>query len=88
MSYIIRAIYENGSFRPLDPVAFEPCDLVSLVVTPLVVEEGDSPSPSSEASSSRTIAQLLAEANELPLESSDDGFSGADHDEVLYDWRK
>jgi predicted DNA-binding antitoxin AbrB/MazE fold protein len=33
MSQEIRAIYENGFFRPLDPVSLAEHDVVSLVVT-------------------------------------------------------
>ncbi len=31
---------------------------------------------------------LLKEMEALPLEGANDGFSGADHDEVLYGWKK
>jgi predicted DNA-binding antitoxin AbrB/MazE fold protein len=34
MSREIRAIYENGLFRPLDPVTLAEHDVVSLVVSP------------------------------------------------------
>jgi hypothetical protein len=33
MSQEVRAIYENGLFRPLDPVALAEHDLVSIVVS-------------------------------------------------------
>lgn len=34
MSQEIRAVYENGLFRPLDPVSLEEHDTVSLIVQP------------------------------------------------------
>lgn len=39
MSQEIRAIYENGLFRPLDPVSLAEHDTVSLVVTSPVEDD-------------------------------------------------
>jgi predicted DNA-binding antitoxin AbrB/MazE fold protein len=87
MSQEIRAIYENGLFRPLDPVSVGENDLVSLVVV-----AGTSPLQSEDANvlarQRIALAEMFAEADSLPLENPDDTFSGADHDLVLYGWKK
>jgi predicted DNA-binding antitoxin AbrB/MazE fold protein len=87
MNQEIRAIYENGLFRPLDPVSVGDKDLVSLVVV-----TGASPFQSEDANvlaqQRIALAEMFAEADSLPLENPDDTFSGADHDLVLYGWKK
>jgi predicted DNA-binding antitoxin AbrB/MazE fold protein len=69
----IKAIYEHGIFRPVDQVA---------------LEEGASVELSYERPKALKPPQALVAAIEeiarMPLESPDDGFSGADHDQVLY----
>jgi predicted DNA-binding antitoxin AbrB/MazE fold protein len=83
MSQEIRAIFENGLFRPLDPVSLGEQAVVSLVV--------GQPKPSATGVDEQTLArqqdalrEMFDEADSLPLERSDGGFSGADHDQVLY----
>jgi len=128
MSQEIRAIYENGLFRPLDPVSVAEHDVVSLMIGPAdaksladaeelarqkqalreVLDEADrlpleSPddgfSGAGVANSPRSdddvlmrqreaLVEMFAEADSLPLENPDDTFSGADHDLVLYGWKK
>ena len=87
MSQEIRAIYESGLFRPLDPVSVGEKDLVSLVVV-----AGASPLQSEDANvlarQRIALAEMFAEADSLPLENPDETFSGADHDLVLYGWKK
>jgi predicted DNA-binding antitoxin AbrB/MazE fold protein len=85
MSQEIRAVYENGLFRPLEPVSLAEHDVVSLVVGPAVV---NTPSSTEHDHPYRTLREALDEAARLPLESPDDGFSGADHGRILYDWNK
>jgi predicted DNA-binding antitoxin AbrB/MazE fold protein len=87
MSQEIRAIYENGLFRPLDPVSIGEHDVVSLVIVPAAVAE-----PRDEdvalARQQKALAEMFAEADSLPIENPNDTFSGADHDLVLYGWKK
>jgi predicted DNA-binding antitoxin AbrB/MazE fold protein len=82
MSQEVRAIYENGQFRPLDPVSLPEQGLVSLVITPAT-----STAPT-DIERRRALHAALDEAAQLPIEGSDDGFSGADHDLILYGWKK
>lgn len=86
MSQEVRAIYENGLFRPLGPVTIAEHDIVTLVVEPAI------PQPDGiddELKRQRkALAEMFEEADRLPLESLGDAFSGADHDLVLYGWKK
>jgi predicted DNA-binding antitoxin AbrB/MazE fold protein len=82
----IRAIFENGLFRPLEPVTVSDRTLVSLVVSPASTPAGVG---DLEAKRRRLAMQAaLAAAAQLPLESPLDGFGGGRHDEVLYGWKK
>ena len=87
MSQEIRAIYENGLFRPLDPVTVGEHDIVSLMIVPAPAVE-----PRGEADvlarQRKSLAEMFAEADSLPVENPNDTFSGADHDLVLYGWKK
>jgi len=73
MSNRIKAVYEYGVFRPIDPVP---------------LEEGASVELSYERPAALKPPQLMVAAIEeiarMPLEGPDDGFSGGDHDQVLY----
>ena len=69
----IQAIYEGGVFKPCEPVALAEGTKVELTIhRPFV--------PADPASLLRALEEIAA----LPLESPDDGFSGADHDKILY----
>ena len=70
MTVKIHAVYRNGAFLPSSPVPMEDGTEVELTVI------SDSGSPS--------IADNLEAIAHLPLESPNDGFSGADHDRLLY----
>lgn len=84
MSQEIRAIYENGMFRPLDPVLLGEHDVVSIVIAPAAAPNSNE----ADATQHHSLVKAIETAGRLPLESADDGFSGADHDEVLYGWKK
>jgi predicted DNA-binding antitoxin AbrB/MazE fold protein len=73
MTNRIRAIYERGVFRPTEPVALKDGSRVDL--------EFEVPTPPPDA---KELAAALAEIAALPVEGPDDGFSGADHDKLLY----
>jgi predicted DNA-binding antitoxin AbrB/MazE fold protein len=86
MTHEFRAIFEHGILRPLDPISLVENDVVTVVV-----QSNGSQIEQSKvegAKQKQNLMAALAEANRLPLESSDDGFSGADHDQVLYGWQK
>ena len=68
----VDAIYENGVFRPVDPIALEEGTRVQVVV--------DKPVGPADP---RTVARLLAEVAALPLTGTAT-FSGEDHDSILY----
>lgn len=84
MSQEIRAIYENGMFRPLEPVLLGEHDLVSLVIAPAP----QSTAKEEDLRQHQILLESIDSASRLPLESPDDGFSGAKHDELLYGWKK
>jgi hypothetical protein len=82
----IEAVYEQGVLRPDRPIDLAEGSRVEIIVLPVAPppqpnDEGRYPEPGS-------IMDLIAEMAALPLESSPDGFSGEDHDEVLYGWKK
>jgi predicted DNA-binding antitoxin AbrB/MazE fold protein len=69
----VHAIFEKGVFRPIEPVKIS-----DGVQVELSFEEPATTTPQAP------LVSALAEIAKLPLESPDDGFSGADHDRVLY----
>jgi predicted DNA-binding antitoxin AbrB/MazE fold protein len=73
----VHAIFENGVFRPVEPVQID--DGVRVELT---IEETAEPSLSSPP------LQALIEIAQLPIEGPDDGFSGTDHDRMLYGERQ
>jgi len=70
MSHTIAGIYENGVIRPLEDVDLAEGERVSVIVNGNV---------SAEAAS-----RILEGIAKLPLEGTEDIFSGRDHDTVLY----
>jgi len=68
----IDAIYEGGVFKPTRPIRLKEGTHVRV----LLEQHVQAPDP-------RRAAQLLAEIASLPLEGPG-GFSGRDHDQVLY----
>ena len=75
MTRTIQAVYEGGVFRPKEPLPIAEGTPVELTVRP------EEPAASVPAEVTR---RALLEIASLPLEGPDDGFSGADHDKVLY----
>lgn len=73
MTNRIKAVYERGVFRPVGPVQ---------------LEEGASVELSYERPQAlrppQPVVAVIEQIARLPLEGPDDGFSGADHDQVLY----
>lgn len=91
MSQLIQAIYEQGVFRPLEPVELAEHAQVSLVVSRGgTIEAGGSGTDPVEVLQRQkaALANLRAEMNNLPPGAPEDGLGGADHDLILYGWRK
>jgi len=70
MTMKVHAVYKNGAFLPAAPVQVAEGAEVELTVT----VNGDAAS----------LADSLQEIANLPPEGPQDGFSGANHDAVLY----
>jgi predicted DNA-binding antitoxin AbrB/MazE fold protein len=70
MTTRVHAVYRNGVFQPSAPPPVADGAEVELIVT-----------TSGEPNS---LADALDEIARLPAEGPQDGFSGADHDRVLY----
>jgi predicted DNA-binding antitoxin AbrB/MazE fold protein len=79
MTYEIDAIYNNGAFVPVVPLS-----IPDGVRVHLRIDETTSPSETAKVISRAELDEFLRLAAELPIESPDDGFSGADHDRLLY----
>lgn len=73
MSHTIAAIYENGVFRPLERVDLDNGEEVEVILL-----------DRAEPSSPQRSRDILAEIAALPMESNTNGFSGKDHDDILY----
>jgi predicted DNA-binding antitoxin AbrB/MazE fold protein len=70
------AIYEGGLLRPLVPLALKEQEVVSLTIS----NAADESTP--QRSELDEFRRVMAS---LPLQSAEDGFCGADHDQILYD---
>jgi predicted DNA-binding antitoxin AbrB/MazE fold protein len=75
MTKTIQAVYAGGVFKPSEPVAIADGTSVELTVR---AEVPEAPVPAD------VTRNALLEIASMPLEGPDDGFSGADHDKVLY----
>lgn len=73
MTIQIAAIFENGAFRAAAPVMLQEGAHVLLSIEP--EEPLRPPGP---------LVAVLARIVAMPAQSADDGFSGADHDKLLY----
>jgi predicted DNA-binding antitoxin AbrB/MazE fold protein len=86
MSHTIPAVFSDGVFRPLAPVSLAEGTQVQLQVQSpdtVAVPKGEL-TPEQLARQQKAIAELLAEIEALPPEGPNDGFSGRDHDKILY----
>jgi predicted DNA-binding antitoxin AbrB/MazE fold protein len=72
MSKQIQAVYEKGVLRPLEPLKLDEGEELDVVLLPR------------RKSIARDAARVLADIAKLPLEGAQDGFSGAEHDRILY----
>jgi predicted DNA-binding antitoxin AbrB/MazE fold protein len=80
MSHEIPAIFDAGVFRPLRPVYLTEGTPVVVRVQAAESTEGDQlDEPTRQA-----WLDFVARMESLPDEGSDDGFSGRDHDRIIY----
>jgi len=85
MSRVIPAIFDAGVFRPLEPVDLAEGTQVHVQVpTTSNTKSIGELSPEQLARQQKAIKELLEEIATLPDEGPDDGFSGRDHDRILY----
>lgn len=86
MDQTFSAVFEDGVLRPLQQVDLAEGARVEVQVRPLntSVGNGSELSPEQLAKQRAAIATMLAELAALPDEGPDDGFSGRDHDKILY----
>jgi predicted DNA-binding antitoxin AbrB/MazE fold protein len=85
MSRAIPAIFDAGVFRPLEPVDLANGTHVEVQVPkPGAVGTDGECGPDQLARQQAAIAEFLATMEGLPIEGPDDGFSGRDHDKILY----
>jgi predicted DNA-binding antitoxin AbrB/MazE fold protein len=80
MTQLVQAIYENGVFRPLDPVQVAEHEQVSLVIE----SPSQAPDAAVVAQQRDALRKLRAEMDALPSGAPADGLGGADHDGILY----
>ena len=77
MTILCDAVFENGVLRPLTPPELREGEKVEI----LIVSRGGATTPYAE---SESAAAALARIAALPLQVEDRGFSGSDHDRILY----
>jgi hypothetical protein len=83
MSQEIQVVFDNGVFRAADPtIVPQPGDSFVIVKS---LSKGSAADDAEELGQQRAaLKRLFDQAESLPLEVADDGFSGADHDAALY----
>lgn len=77
MTTQIEAVFEHGVLRPLHPITLAEGEVVEIILL-----------KRTEGPVKKKTAELLAEIAALTVESPADGFSGSDHDAVLYGWER
>jgi predicted DNA-binding antitoxin AbrB/MazE fold protein len=71
----IEAVYEQGVLRPTRPIDLAEGARVEIIIIP---------GHSYQGSGKPTPAEVAARIAAMPLQSSPEGFSGEDHDAILY----
>jgi predicted DNA-binding antitoxin AbrB/MazE fold protein len=85
MSRTIPAIFDAGVFRPLEPVDLADGTHVEVQVPKLVAGDAiPELGPEELARQRAAIVKFLERMESLPDEGPNDGFSGRDHDKILY----
>jgi predicted DNA-binding antitoxin AbrB/MazE fold protein len=78
----IPAIYENGVFKPITPLALP--EMTRVRVTVDANSEVESGPESLRQSQQAALNAMFAAVDLLPQVPSSDGRSGRDHDQILY----
>jgi predicted DNA-binding antitoxin AbrB/MazE fold protein len=73
MTKEIKAVYEDGLIRPLQPLELPEGSRLDVIV---ITHE--------EVATNGNAAEILEEIAALPLEGANDAFAGRDHDSILY----
>lgn len=80
MTVQINAIFDNGVLRPLEPLLLPDQSLVKLTL-----ESPSSPKTNEKISAQKaTLQSLWQELDRTPQPQNNDGWSAAQHDEILY----
>ena len=72
----IQAIYEHGVLRPKEPLGLKEGSVIQIIVV--------DPAATATDAANINVADALADIAALPIEGPDDGFTGRNHDDVLY----
>ena len=81
MSQHIHAIFENGILRPLEPLHLP--DQIRVKVT--IESAQDRESPENVKAQQVALQDLWREVDASPQTNNNDGWSAAQHDDLLYD---
>ena len=73
----IEAVYTSGILRPLKPLEMEEGTRLEVIIA-------NGAPPIQATSATQTPAQILGAIAALPLEGGPNGFSGSEHDSILY----
>jgi predicted DNA-binding antitoxin AbrB/MazE fold protein len=84
MNESIPAVFVEGVFRPLGPVDLAEGTEVAIPLPRAGSKVSGELTPEQLAKQRAAIEALIAEIEALPPEGPDDGFSGRDHDKILY----
>lgn len=87
MDDTITAIFDSGVFRPLKPVDLAEGTQVQVQLPHQSAAINTELPPHELSCQQAAIEEMLVEIESLPIEEPDDGFSGRDHDQVLYGGR-
>ena len=93
MTLQIAAIYDNGVFRPLEPLALADQAHVKLTVNDtanprIEAEPSLAVDPKVLAAQQAALEELRRAIDKVPQHKNNDGWSVRQHDELLYGWRK
>lgn len=79
MSQLIRAIYEDGVLKPLEPLDLREHQRVRVTIAAELADLTDV-----VMLQRRAMEELDVEIDSIPDNSPDDHFTAADHDKLLY----
>ena len=90
MSHDIRAIFDKGVFRPLEPLDLPDGTCVHLRVDEEMREiaKDGQVDPAELKQQQLALQAMLREVERLPQTAKRDGLSGRDHDYILYGSQK